>query len=130
MDEKNRIFHDFLIERKVLPSEGQFLITDEILEKSFLLYRELFGAKKSTYKRGDKRLAKKIAFLNLQKLNDERGNEVSNDITQKGGFLYIISNSAYPNCFKIGITKSIKSRRLLIRLPILIEDIRLSTISL
>lgn len=115
MDYKSRQIAEVMIQRGILPREGEFEITDELLEVSFVMYREIFPPKNSSRKisKGEKNLAKKIAYLNFSSLLQERAStEQSRKIKSKvkSGFVYIISNPVYKNVVKIGCTTNLKKR--------------------
>jgi hypothetical protein len=106
-----------LIKAGLIPSEGQFEITEEILQASYETYPKLYPPK--TYKQLKPKeidYIKRLAAMNLTKLNKQRANDESVVKTSSGrlsiecGFVYVISNPAYEGYYKVGITNNIQSR--------------------
>lgn len=101
-----------LISTKIIPEKGSFEITEDMINNYYLTYKSL-KSKNGKMTNSNIKLAKKLAGLNLMKLSIERGNHketVIKSIKPKCGMIYIISNPAYPNKFKIGITQNIQKR--------------------
>jgi len=116
MDAKSAKIFEVMVQRGLLPSNGSFEITEELLEQSFWIFRELFPPKRNRLPRsGEKKLSRKIAGLNLMSLLEERTNRVKvndpepNELC-KSGFVYVISNPSFPGMFKVGMTTNIEAR--------------------
>lgn len=102
-----------MIERGIVPREGQFLITNEMLESSIQINGELQKSSKNLQP-SDRRYHRKLTGLNLLKLNELRSDNVEvkkkSKIKQNCGMLYIISNPAFEKFKKIGITQNLNKR--------------------
>lgn len=98
----------FLIERGILPSVGEFQITEEHLLSYIGTYAEIF-TRKGTNKlsRSDRRYARKLAGLTLLKLQAERGMRYSDS---NAGIVYLIENPSFPDHYKIGMTIDLDRR--------------------
>jgi hypothetical protein len=117
MNEKAKIVFDKMIERGIIPSEGVFEVTDEIMKLVWEIHREIFPPLRSRYPRTSEiKYSKKLAGLNLMKLNEQRFNEKSNTrvsknkLKQNCGFVYVITNPSFPNSYKIGMTSNLDAR--------------------
>lgn len=97
----------------VIPFEGKFEITQEIIDCFYELY-PFPVTRKNNLKPSAVKYAKKLAALSLTKLLNSRTEILSNGRTVKlksnSGFLYIVTNPAFPGYFKIGITSRPKVR--------------------
>lgn len=116
-DKKAALIFEELIRTGVLPKSGEFLITESLIEASYVAGAKLFGASnKKNRTPSDIRFHKRIAGLNFQALNKERATtavvstKVATKIKQKSGFVYLIKNPAFPNHVKVGITKNLTKR--------------------
>jgi hypothetical protein len=117
-DKKAKEIFNVMMSRGLIPYEDQFIITEELLNSSVKIGEELF--KKIDNKRNNAsriRFHKKIAGLNMLALNEERAALATNIVTiknktvkQNSGFVYLISNSAFPEWIKVGITKNLEKR--------------------
>jgi hypothetical protein len=90
-----------------------FIVTDTLCEQSFQIFRELFPPKRNNIKESEKRLSKKIAALNMMKLNEQRYIKPvakQSKLRQSCGFVYLLSNEAFPGYLKIGIARDIQKR--------------------
>lgn len=103
-----------LIENRIIPEEGIFVITDEIIKEYVNSYSQLYG-KGKIGKPSNLAYAKKLAGLTITKLFKLRYNE--NTITNKNirssivsGFIYILQNNAFPGLIKIGYTHNLEAR--------------------
>lgn len=100
INDKARRIIDTMIQRDIVPAEGQFEITDLMLDASVNINGELSGAV-SDIRPTNRRYHKKLAGMNLLLLNEERKPktkvlvEKRAGIKQKCGFLYILSNVAF-----------------------------------
>lgn len=114
MDKKAEAIFRVMINRGLIPANGQFDITDELRDASYDIFRELFSPDPSyRMKNSDVKFAKRMAGLNMLKLNESRSNQtikIKNKVTHKSGFVYIISNPAFPGKYKIGMTKDVNNR--------------------
>lgn len=92
-----------LLEYKgIIPKEGIFAITEDILTA----YLNQYGDS-SNLKKEELSFARKMAGLNLLKLNFSRGGTVK---TCKEGLVYLIENPVYPGFLKIGMTTNLVNR--------------------
>lgn len=80
----------------------QFNITNTLLDLYILEYGKLGGA--NIGKKTNLILAKKLAALNLMEF------KLANSIPTTEGFVYVISNPAWPGMYKIGMTTNHKRR--------------------
>ena len=112
ISDKSKIILNKLISEKVIPETGQFEITEKMID---IAYNKYYVVKRSL-KPSDVRYGRKIAGLNLMKLNIQRAeiSEVSKLKSPKSnikcGIVYIITNEAFPGYFKIGMTTDLESR--------------------
>lgn len=121
-DQKAKIIFEDMIKNGHIPETGQFIITDEILDISVKTRHILFNKKpNSKLTNSNYRFHKKIAGVNFLHLNAERANAEINKkeveykspvMKQPSGILYIISNPAYPEYIKVGLTRDLKARLL------------------
>ena len=114
-DPKARKIFDLMIERGVIPSVGEFEITENLFKVSHDYYRELFPpTRQRVPKVSEIRLSHKICGLNLKKLLLERQASVITTRTKKNGdksgYVYVISNPSYPGLYKIGMTTNLYKR--------------------
>lgn len=114
---KSRVVLDKLIKEGSLPCKGMFNVTDDLINKTFCKWNEVYHPKY------DKKLSssairygKKIAGLNLMKLNLEREEveivtkKKSTKLKIKCGVVYVITNEAFPGYFKVGMTTDLDAR--------------------
>lgn len=105
-----------MMDRGLIPKTGPFEITDKMLDASYMIYQQCFppkGRKKRSP--SDIRLSRKICGLNLMKLLKSRQVADSKPsrtvkLDTKAGFVYVISNPAFPGKYKVGMTTDIESR--------------------
>jgi hypothetical protein len=102
-----------MIRKNQIPNEGIFSVTNEMKEEYVKIYASLQG--NGVFKtKSNKEYALKLAGLSLLKLNKKREEKVitlskSKEKT-KSGIVYIISNEAFPDYYKIGMTKNLEER--------------------
>lgn len=106
-----------MIELKIIPSQGPISVTQELLDQYIKIYDSLFSKDVGVKTTSNSRFARKLAALTFVRLNEHRRNNsdatkivIERQCKTKEGFLYIISNPSFPDCFKIGITKDLKQR--------------------
>lgn len=116
ISEKSRIVLNEMIKRKIIPETGEFDVTscliDYALDEWNRLYHPNYNEK---LKPTAIRYGKKIAGINLMKLNLERIETTqikkkSNKTKLKCGIVYVITNEAFPGYYKIGMTMDLDSR--------------------
>jgi predicted GIY-YIG superfamily endonuclease len=111
------IIKEMIIEG-IIPKTSSFEITDELMEKYYCKYCKTFPEKAKQHKKKEIRFFKKLAGLSLLKLSLSRietkdvSNKTKNTNKIKSGILYLISNPAFPNLYKIGITQDLTKRLL------------------
>ena len=115
IDPKASKIFKVMIERGLIPTHGVFEVTDELREHSHNIFREVFPPKSNTYRQAEKKFALKLAGLNMMRLNEQRFGEIQETskqrkVQQNCGFVYVISNPAFPGMFKVGMTKDINGR--------------------
>jgi hypothetical protein len=102
-----------MIELKLLPGTGIFSITEEMKKEYVKIYASLQG-NGNVKTKSNKAYALRLAGLSLLKLNKVREEKtlVKEKTTEKtkSGIVYIISNVAFPNYYKIGITQNLEER--------------------
>lgn len=86
-----------MINLKFLPKEGLFEINEELLQVYRTLYNKNLG--KVDWVEADN--ARKYAGLSLLAIKYSRGSKIRNT---KEGFVYFITNPAWPNKVKVGLT--------------------------
>lgn len=106
-----------LVEDGDLSKSGRFDITDDLISKYCLKYREINKGKYKP-KSSDEKFHRKMAgVILLTELNNRledskiiisRRNSVSKDT--KSGFVYVISNPAFEGYYKIGMTHDLNGR--------------------
>jgi hypothetical protein len=102
-----------MIESGLISKDGPIIISEQLLNEYSKIYNKLFGKKNNTFTKGEVKFFKRMAALNLTKLNDYRTKTkilTSSRNLQRSGFLYLISNSVYPGYYKVGITKDVEKR--------------------
>ena len=103
--EKINIILNELIQHGIIPSDGKFEVTSELIDK----YRIVYGVVSNvplfpSLNRADNRLSRKLAALTLLEFTISKGHK------PKAGFIYGISNPAFPGYYKIGITQDLDKR--------------------
>lgn len=105
-----------MISRNLIPETGVFEVTYELIDEFYNFYREVYPPKNKTMKSNNVKFAKKIAGLNLMKLNiarseflEERKQSIKT-IKPKCGLIYLVSNPIFPNMYKIGMTRDLNKR--------------------
>lgn len=99
MENKPKLVIQTLEELGLIAKDKSFDITYELIDKYIELYSSISKGSKF-----DKRLAQKIACMFLVEY------KVFNKLPCKEGFAYIISNPAWPNHYKVGMSKHVKKR--------------------
>lgn len=105
-----------MITRNIIPNVGIFDVSSEMIDAFYNIHRELFPPKSSKQPSpSDLRYNRKLAGLSLMKLNLNR--KVVKNISSKNavekpkcGIIYLISNPAFPGCYKIGLTQNLDRR--------------------
>lgn len=90
----------------IIPLQGFFDITEELLVQYMKIYHISFSKKNGISKMGMKSLARKIAGMSLLKELERR----CEDAKSKAGLVYMISNPSFPEHVKIGMTKNLEKR--------------------
>jgi len=103
------IIFESLIVDNIIPINGLFEITDTLLEEYIKLYG-LYNGSSDFGTNSNKQYAKKLAGLSFLKLNRIRASSSNEFNSLSSGIVYIISNPAFENYVKIGITKNLKKR--------------------
>lgn len=106
--DKELLMISVLENAQVIPKDAVFDITEYQLNKYIELYHNTFnkcqGGIKSTT---NARYARKLAGLTLLKINKHRGASISD---LKAGIVYLISNPAFIEHFKVGMTLDVQDR--------------------
>lgn len=97
---------DTLMYRKIIPESGLFDITEKMLSEYIKVYGSL-DTSPNNKRKYNKNYARKMAGLWLLKLNLDRG---GNTKSSKEGLVYVISNPAWPEHVKIGMTVDLNKR--------------------
>lgn len=113
---KSEIVIEELIKLGKLSKEGVFEITSGLVDDYFYTYKRVIGSENKFQKKKKILFARKLAAMFLLEelkkrsttINSIKKTNLINEIS--GGFVYIISNLAFPDWYKIGITKDMKSR--------------------
>lgn len=114
--DKEKIVIDKMINKKLIPSKGNFLVDDELVNKYVKIYDAEFSSNDGLGKhKTNNRLARKLAGLTLLRLNDSRNElklifKAKQTTKNNFGFVYIVSNPAFDGCVKIGLTKNLNKR--------------------
>ena len=97
-----------MIYQGMLPTNGVFDITEEHLKSYIEVYGSIFGTQSGgTRTKQNLKYARKLAGRTLIRLLSERGARF-NQI--RAGMVYMISNPAFPDHFKIGMTLDVIAR--------------------
>lgn len=106
---KDELILQKMIDRKIIPQEGIFEITSNMIDAFYNIYREVNPPKgKFEPSAGDLRYSRRLAGLSLMKLCLDRGKQYGQK--PKCGVVYLISNPAFPGKYKIGITQDLYKR--------------------
>lgn len=118
-----QVVFDKMIEKGLIPEEGLFEVTKDLINTSFEIYREILPPKTEwNPKPNEVRYFKKLSGINLMNLNElrlEYENQKIEKITigsrklsteVKCGIVYLISNPAFPGFVKIGMTQDVNKR--------------------
>lgn len=87
----------------LIPSSGVFEITEELLKS----YTDVYSRGSKGTAKFDYSYARKLAGLNLMNCNVSRG---ATKTKISAGLVYVISNPAWPNKLKIGMTIDLPNR--------------------
>lgn len=98
---KHEIVVAQLVALNLIPKIGLFPVSEELINKFIRLYGMGNGNKFEI------NYARKLAGLNLLKENLNRGGKYT---SCKEGLIYVISNPAWPNVYKIGMTTDLNKR--------------------
>jgi hypothetical protein len=103
--EKIEVIINELIQHGIIPSDGKFEVTADLIDK----YRIVYGVVNNVplfpkLNKADNRLSRKLAALTLLEFTLSKGYK------PKAGFVYGISNPSYPGYYKIGITQDLDKR--------------------
>lgn len=93
-----------LIQRRIIPESGTFDITEEILSDYITTYGGINGRLNGKH---CENFSRKLAGINLLKLKLARGCTLAQC---KEGVVYLISNPAWPDHLKIGMTIDLEKR--------------------
>jgi len=113
---KSSVIIQQLVERGLIPSFGEFTITEALIDSYQEIYKALYEKTGTGLKGSNKKYARKLAGIFLIKENQKRLSsiektaKIKSKYKQDCGIIYLISNPAFPNCYKIGITKNLESR--------------------
>lgn len=99
-ERRNKIEKLLILEEKISET-GMFQITEDHIQSYIIAYNDLNGKKGKGLKKREYDLARKIAGINLLKINFNRGAKY-NDM--KAGIVYVIENPVFPDHYKIGMT--------------------------
>jgi|694.fasta_scaffold01889_39 hypothetical protein len=92
----------------IIPYSGIFQINEYHLQSYITHYGNIAGkTNKGTHKNSNTRYARRLAGLNLLKLNFQRDAKFHD---MKSGMIYLIENIVYPDHYKIGMTIDLPSR--------------------
>lgn len=92
----------------IVPKNGVFQITEDMLQEYMKFYHMIYGkTDNATGTRSNTKFARRLAGRTLVQLNALR--ECSYR-SIKAGLLYLIENPAFPEHYKIGITVDIETR--------------------
>lgn len=108
MQDKINNILTMLINQNKLVKEGLFDITEQHLIDYIETYDELYGNNGSKLKTASSlRYARKLAGLTFLKLKLERG---ATTATCKEGLVYLLTNPAWPEHLKVGMTTDLDKR--------------------
>jgi hypothetical protein len=109
----DKIFYE-MIEQGIIPSDGVFSITEDMKNSYTTLY-STYSGKGMLKTVSNKNYSLKLAGISLLKLNQQRA-ETKDVVAKKklektkSGIVYLISNPAFEDFLKIGITKNLVAR--------------------
>jgi hypothetical protein len=97
-----------LYKLSIVPKEGIFQVTENMLQEYMQFYHMLYGKTNSaTGTKSNTKFARRLAGRTLVQLNALRGASYR---SIRSGLIYLIENPAFPEHYKIGITVDIESR--------------------
>jgi hypothetical protein len=105
-----------LVETGIIPEFGEFDVTEELINHYQNIYKEIYEKVGKKLSSGNRNYARKLAGVFLMNENKNRlANFQEVKITKRKykkdcGIVYVISNPAFPNAYKVGITKYLNSR--------------------
>lgn len=105
-ERRNKIERLMILEESI-PKTGIFQITEKHIQSYIDSYNDLNNTKGKGLKKREYKLARKIAGINLLKINFNRGAKY-NDL--KAGIVYMIENPIFKDHYKIGMTVDLVSR--------------------
>lgn len=115
--EKEQYVIDIMIKHGKLPCKGSFNINSDLISLFNKIYLKKFVDKNLLYGKDVSptkvRYGEKLAGLSLLRLLKSRSIEQSvnkRKANTQSGFIYIISNPAFMNFYKIGITQNMENR--------------------
>lgn len=94
-----------LISEDLIPSKGNFEVTENLLTQYRIKYRSLLN--RDNWLETSQVYSRKLAGFSLLQIKRDRGIPLKET---KEGFLYFISNPAWPNKVKIGVTGDFNRR--------------------
>lgn len=108
MNEKELNVLSSLIKLDIIPKEGVFEVTENMLQEYIKFYHMLYGkTDNATATKSNKKFARRLAGRTLVQLNANRGASIR---SIRAGLLYLIENPAFEDFYKIGITVDIENR--------------------
>jgi hypothetical protein len=105
-----------LVKNGSIPEFGDFDITDTIIDQYQTEYKALYEKVGNELKSSNKAYARKLAGVFLMKENQDRLSNIQQVKITKSkfknecGIVYVISNPAFHECYKVGITKNLDNR--------------------
>jgi len=97
-----------LLKENVIPENGIFQISENILNSYIEKYNNIFSKSNNALKKkSNHRFSRRLAGLSFLKLNFERGARFHQ---MKSGLIYMIENEIFPDHFKLGMTIDLNSR--------------------
>lgn len=106
---------EVMMKRGLMPTKGSFQVTEEMLEHSYNIYREVHGFDPTKrMSNAEVKFSKRLAGLNMMKLSMSRTDDIPNGALKSNkvrcGFVYMVSNPAFPGIFKVGMTTNLNKR--------------------
>lgn len=105
-----------LVNLERIPELGEFTVTEDLIDTYQIVYKSLFEKTSTELKSGNKNYARKLAGIFLMKENQKRLASVAevkivkSKYKENCGIVYVVSNHAFPNCYKVGMTKNLDAR--------------------
>jgi len=105
-DDTTRLISLMMI-RRVIPIEGRFEITEEMVNQSLELYKIIKPKQtKNSLTNSNLKYARKLAAITFLKESLSR----PGTLKPKCGIIYLISNPAFSGMYKVGITQDLDRR--------------------